>query len=77
MVCVRSALGGHRMPNQSLCLRAVGRAYAIGREFTTGAWAGGLVIDAKIMAIYPGEDKKLPTNAIKMFQGSHFNEGAG
>eukprot|EP00965_Chrysotila_dentata_P078431 2583940-Pleurochrysis_carterae.AAC.1 len=29
------------------------------------------------MAIYPGEDKKLPTNAIKMFQGSHFNEGAG
>eukprot|EP00965_Chrysotila_dentata_P093549 3090718-Pleurochrysis_carterae.AAC.1 len=28
----------------------------------------GLVIDAKIMAIYPGEDKKLPTNAIKMFQ---------
>eukprot|EP00965_Chrysotila_dentata_P147339 4864030-Pleurochrysis_carterae.AAC.1 len=37
----------------------------------------GLVIDAKVMAIYPGEDKKLPTNAIEMFQGSHFNEGAG
>eukprot|EP00965_Chrysotila_dentata_P099221 3281063-Pleurochrysis_carterae.AAC.1 len=29
------------------------------------------------MAIYPGEGKKLPTNAIKMFQGSHVNEGAG
>eukprot|EP00965_Chrysotila_dentata_P095705 3163342-Pleurochrysis_carterae.AAC.1 len=28
------------------------------------------------MAIYPGEDKKLLTNAIKMFQGSHY-EGAG
>eukprot|EP00965_Chrysotila_dentata_P103371 3411956-Pleurochrysis_carterae.AAC.1 len=29
------------------------------------------------MAIYPGEDKKLPTNAMKMFQGFHFIEGAG
>eukprot|EP00965_Chrysotila_dentata_P175389 5789104-Pleurochrysis_carterae.AAC.1 len=37
----------------------------------------GLVIDAKIVEIYPGEDKKLPTNSIKMFQGSYFNEGVG
>eukprot|EP00965_Chrysotila_dentata_P080226 2647036-Pleurochrysis_carterae.AAC.1 len=37
----------------------------------------GPVIDAKIMAIYPGEDKKLSTNAIKMFQCSHCNEEAG
>eukprot|EP00965_Chrysotila_dentata_P059899 1987290-Pleurochrysis_carterae.AAC.1 len=32
-------LGGHCLSNQSLCLRAVGRADATGREFTTGAWA--------------------------------------
>eukprot|EP00965_Chrysotila_dentata_P108444 3581763-Pleurochrysis_carterae.AAC.1 len=37
----------------------------------------GLVIDARIMAVYPGEDKKLPSNAIKMLRGSQFNEGTG
>eukprot|EP00965_Chrysotila_dentata_P136365 4509703-Pleurochrysis_carterae.AAC.1 len=37
----------------------------------------GLVVDARIMAIYPGENKKPPPKAIKMFQGSHFNEEAG
>eukprot|EP00965_Chrysotila_dentata_P019372 644552-Pleurochrysis_carterae.AAC.1 len=38
----------------------------------------GLVIDARIMAIYPAEDKNLPSYAIKIFQGSqHFYEGAG
>eukprot|EP00965_Chrysotila_dentata_P186285 6150903-Pleurochrysis_carterae.AAC.1 len=35
------------------------------------------VVDARIVAIYPGENNKLPLNPIKMFQVSHFNEKAG